>query len=304
MTKAGTALAALLAASALTASCTDEAPPPDAALESATDDRMFGPAPDFEAHTAQLLTASSDKDIAALCADLGGELAAGFVVHEDATDPASDAWCGFAVDDIEPTEAPERSTSGEGAALPVRVHAWSDADGSHVSFFDPVPFLSAIDGDDPALAERGETLLAGLTAAVAEATGGTAEAGDPTDVTYTEIPSEIPAPELTEALERTAAEAGLRLIDRIAYEAAGTTLVFAVEGEDSAYYADLYEASPAIGVANPVQFHVWSDASGNGVIGYFDPMPLFRAVGPEFEDAGIELSTLLSNAAWDAAAPV
>ncbi|GAB4008324.1 hypothetical protein GCM10029992_64400 [Glycomyces albus] len=203
-------------------------------------------------------------------------------------------------------------SSGLGAAIPTRVHAWSDEDGSHIGYFEPSSLLTAagasaaLEDHADALAAYGETLAADLEAVASEAAGGAApESGAPGVATYTEIPAELSFDELTESLRQAAEGRGLRLIDEIVYEAGGTgrTFVFAVEGEDSALYGGLFETSPAIGAANPVHLHVWEDGSGNGVISYFDPMPLFGAIGSEFADAGAEASTLVSDVVWAAALP-
>lgn len=310
MTRAGTALAAVLAAVALAAGCTSEAEP-EPPLP--TDDRPFGPDPDFEEHTTSLMTASSDKDIATLCADLDAALSEhGYLHWYDSSDEAGEDWCSYVVRHPSQGEVFADLSSGLGAVVPTRVHAWSDEDGSHVGYFEPAALLAAA-GTSTALADYGdeltvygETLAADLGEAVSEAAGGAApEGGEPGVATYTEIPAELAFDELTESLRQAAEGQGLRLIDEIVYEAGGTgrTFVFAVEGQDSALYGGLFETSPAIGVANPVHLHVWEDDSGNGVISYFDPMPLFGAVGPQFADAGAEVSTLLSDVAWAAALP-
>ncbi|GAB3646388.1 hypothetical protein [Glycomyces tarimensis] len=300
MTRAWRALVGLLATAALAAACTSDSPQPeDEPVAEATDDGMFGSSPDYETHQTQLVSTASDKDLPSLCEDLELALADRFWIHEGGGD---NGWCAFLADDAKPSEASDRSSSGQGAAVPVRVHAWMEDSGTRVAYFDPAPLMVAVDSEDTALQERGVALSEGLLAAVAEATGGTPEFGDPYDATYTEIPSQLQAIDLAEALKATAEANGMRLIDEIGFEAAGKTLIFAVEGPDSALYEGLYETSPAVGVANPVQLHVFSGEEGS-VISYFDPAPLFSAIGTEFTDVGFELSTILSNAAWEAAVP-
>lgn len=310
MTRAGTALAAAFAVVALAAGCTSEAEP-EPPLP--TDDRPFGPAPDYEEHNTSLMSAASDKDIEALCVDLETALHDhGYLTWPESSDEPGEDWCSFVVRHPTQGELFAYFPSGLGAAIPTRVHAWSDEDGSNIGYFEPSALLNAA-GSSAALEEYGdaltaygETLAADLEAVASEAAGGgTPESGAPGVATYTEIPAELPFDELTESLRQAAEGSGLRLIDEIVYEAGrtGRTFVFAVEGRDSALYGGLYETSPSIGVANPVHLHVWEDDSGNGVISYFDPMPLFGAVGSEFADAGTEASTIVSDVVWAAALP-
>ena len=310
MTRAGSALAAVLAFAGLLAGCSPEAggePPPG------PDDRPFGPAPDYEEHTTSLLTASSEEDIGTVCADLETALHDhGYLIWTRAGGEPGGDWCSFVVRHPMQGESFTRFASGLGAAVPTRVHAWSDDEASKVGYFDPAPLFAAAgtsaaledSGDD--LAAYGRILAADLEAVASEATGGSSpERGAPGVAAYTEVAAEAPAEALAEALPEAAAEGGLRLIDEIVYEdgRTGTTFVFAVEGRDSALYEGLFETSAAIGAANPVHLHLWEDDSGNGVISYFDPMPLFGAVSPEFAEAGAEASTLVSEAVWAAALP-
>ncbi|WP_199034409.1 hypothetical protein [Glycomyces salinus] len=297
MTRAGTALAAALAVVALAAGCTSEAEPEPPIP---TDDRPFGPAPDYEDHSTSLMTAASDKDIETLCADL--ETALGEAGLDSVSSEAGDQWCGHLVDGADSARGDERSASGEGAAEPVRVHAWSDGDTTHAAYFDPAPLLVAVDSEDESLAEHGTALSAAVAEAVTEATGTEPEEGPSATATYTEINSEVPAEELAESLAQAAEPEGLRVLDELPYEEGTATLLLAYEGEGPTFEDRLAEA-PEAGMFNPVPLHVWADDSGNGVISYFDPMPLSIVFGEGLGDVGTEMSTALSETAWAAALP-
>lgn len=303
MRRAAASLAVLLAA-ALASGCTDDAEDPQDHVDEIADEGMFGPSDDFEAHTVQLVTAASDKDVETLCADLEAALGdLGHLYWADAADVPGGEGCAYLTADL--GEAAQFLTTGVGAAVPTRLHAWAEAEGSRLSYFDPAPLTAAVDSSDEAAIAFGAGLAEELAGLAAEVTGGAPETGEPFEATYTEIPTEIPLADLDGSLTDAAEAHGLRLLELVREDPEGTggTYVFAVEGEDSALYEDLYAISPSIGAANPVHLHLWADENGNGVISYFDPAPLFRAVGEEFGDAGFEASTILSNLAWEAAAP-
>lgn len=300
MRSAATALTLLLAA-ALAAGCTSEAEPP-----AETDDAPFGGDPDFEAPTADLMAVAADQDAGELC----DALEAAFEAHDLNAHPESVGrdTCGFEIYDFlesDQLSSEELYGSGIGAALPIVVHAWSDDSGGHLRYFDPADMFAAVTAAEQD--ELGRSLSAELAAAVTEAAGAAPEPVATADLTYTEIDSDLLAEDLISALEQAGDGNPLTLSGSASYGSAesgpnGGSVVFTLEGEDrEAYPKHLYDVSPAIGAADRVTLHVRTEASGNGVISYFDPMPMFSAIDPAFTDAGTEMSTLLSEAAWDAA---
>ncbi|WP_157930751.1 hypothetical protein [Glycomyces xiaoerkulensis] len=303
MTRAG--MAAMILAAALASGCTSGAEPePEPPVP--TDDRMFGPDSEYETPTADLMTAASDRELAAVC----DGLESAFDRRESDAERDSHSEEGTCTFNVHPgsdaVPAEELYTTGIGAALPVPVHVWTDGSGSRVGYFDPAQMVAAVDDADPG--ELGASLSEEVGAAVADAAGSAPEPGASADLTYTRIESDTAPLDLLEALEGTAEARGLALLGAGTYDSGGGgydggTLTYRAAGDGSQVYAsDLYETSPAIGVADRFKLHVFTEASGDGSIAYFDPAPLFGAVGEDFTDAGYELSALLSDVGWEAAA--
>jgi hypothetical protein len=294
------AVIGLLGAAAMAvAACSGEAEPdPVDDLGIDFGDRPFGPDPDFQESFTRLVTVPAEGSLDELVTAL--EAAADGLEMVLVPDPVTaEGARGFLL--ALPAKAAYSVAPGTGAANPLRLHAWTDEEGAaRLSYFEPVALYTAI---DPGLAEGGASVAARIAALAADAAGGEPVFGPEHLATYTEIPVETTTmDDLADAVVAAAEANGLRLLHEYASErvhgASDRTLVLLAESDE--FHADLHALSPVIGVANPIHLHVWQGEQG-AVVSYFDPQPLFSAAGPEFVDAGMAMSTLVSNVVWDAA---
>ncbi|WP_025273323.1 hypothetical protein [Haloglycomyces albus] len=285
-------ISAFLLASALlvgVGACSDSSDD-DSELPEKEDDRPLGPDPDFPDSDLEIRSHFAEDDPESVRATLTDDL-------DDAYEVESDSDLGIL--SVTPTDVDTAELHPTlNLILPFRIGVWEDEAGSRISYLGP---NSQVDIFEQNMGESAEDVAAAwdpIEESITDLSDGDPDISTPAAVTFTQVDSEHSASDLLQTLDDQAESQDVT-VEHLESAESQNLIALGVEGETDS--SSLIEEFPEAALVVPTHAIVTETSSGGSTVRYFDPFPLLSAIDSDLRDAGMEISSQVSDFLWDAA---